>query len=114
MATDVLEDPSTDSEQMSRKKLIQKMEKQFSLMFNLATMLVEPEQVVRLAQVDLNRIETLARKRNARLAKNQTVFEVNIVCIRAIVVKGRVRNKVHEVSLFCLYALYCVNEWGLH
>lgn len=102
VAGNALEDSADDSEQASRKKLITRMEKQVSLMYNLATKLVEPESVVRLTQVDLNRIETLARKRNARLAKNKTVFEVNIVCIRAIINKGRVRSKVHEVCTLCI------------
>lgn len=108
-----LEEPSQDPETDARKRLISKMEKHFSLLMSSATKLVEPEEVVRLTQADLNRLEGLARKRNARMVRNQTVFEVNIVCIRAIVVKGRVRSKVHEVSHRFRLLLICVHSCGI-
>ena len=61
--------------------------------------LVEPEEVVRLKQSDLDRLETLANKRLARQAKHKDIFEVNIVSVRAVTDKGRMRSRVHEVSI---------------
>lgn len=97
-AASPMDDAGEDAEQASRKKLLAKLEKQLSLVLGSATKLAEPEEVVRLTQADLNRLEAIAKKRHARLLKNKEVFEVNIVCIRAVVDKGRVRSKVHEVS----------------
>ncbi|KAI5124999.1 hypothetical protein M0805_007423 [Coniferiporia weirii] len=92
----VMDDNSEDADQAAREKVLSKVEKQLALMLGSATKLVEPEEVVRLTQADLNRLEAIARKRKAKASKNQTVFEVNVVCIRAVVDKGRVRSKVHE------------------
>ncbi|THH06358.1 hypothetical protein EW146_g9633, partial [Bondarzewia mesenterica] len=77
-------------------KLLSKVERNFSLFLNYAVKLAEKEEVVRLKQVDLDRLEYLAKKRQARLAKLKDVFDVNIVCVRSVVEKGRVRSRVHE------------------
>ena len=53
MATNVLNDNSVDSEQVSRKKLVQRMEKQISLMFNLPTKPVEQEQYASLKLISI-------------------------------------------------------------
>lgn len=97
-STNVLDKSSEDVELATRQKVLAKMEKQFGLLLGTATKLVEAEEVVRLTQADLNRLEAIAKKRKAKQVKNRDVFEVNIVCIRAVVVKGRVRSKVHEAS----------------
>ena len=68
------------------------------MLLSSAVKLKEKEEVVRLSQRDLNRLEGLAKRRQKRLEKGKRVFEVNIVCIRAVVDKGRMRSKVHEVS----------------
>ncbi|KAH8118297.1 hypothetical protein DFH11DRAFT_1686497 [Phellopilus nigrolimitatus] len=94
--TNVMDDNIEDADQATRQKLLAKLEKNLGFMLGTATKLVEPEEVVRLTQADLNRLEAIAKKRKARQAKNKEVFEVNIVCIRAVVDKGRVRSKVHE------------------
>ncbi|OCB84820.1 hypothetical protein A7U60_g8040 [Sanghuangporus baumii] len=101
---DFLKEDSDKIEEETRRKILSKVEKQFSLMFGSATKLVEREEIVRLTQADLNRLETLAKKRRARQSKREDVFEVNIVCIRAVVDKGRMRSKVHEVGVFSFYA----------
>ncbi|KAF9057556.1 hypothetical protein BJ165DRAFT_1520926 [Panaeolus papilionaceus] len=87
------------SEQATRKKLLEKAERNFSLFVGAATKLVEPEDVVRLTQADLDRIETLSRKRQAKLAKRKDGFEVNIVGVRTVVDKGRMRSRAHEEFL---------------
>ena len=101
--TNVMEEDSEDSEQAMRKRILSKMEKDFGLLLTSATKLVEPEEVVRLSQADLSRLESLAKKRQVRMQREKEVFEVNIVCIRAVVDKGRMRSKVHEVR--SIYAL---------
>ena len=97
--TNVMDESTEDVELATRQKILSKMEKQFGLLLSSAAKLVEPEEVVRLTQADLNRLEAIAKKRRARQLKNQDKFEVNIVCIRAAIVKGRVRSKVHEASI---------------
>ena len=95
-----------DPEKAKRLKVIARLEKQFALLLGSATKLVEVEEVVRLTQVDLNRIEVLAKKRQKRVKKEKDVFEVNIVCVRAVVDKGRMRSKVHEVCVMNVSS-YC-------
>jgi PX-associated len=85
------------TEQATREKILSRIQKQFSLILGSATKLIEPEEVVRLSQRDLERLETLARRRQARDSKFRDTFDVNIVSVRTIVDKGRVRSRVHEV-----------------
>ena len=94
-STSILDDESTDS--ASTVKLIAKAERSFSLFLNYAIKTVEKEETVRLSQADLDKLEAIARKRHAKLMKTKDVFEVNIVCVRTVVDRGRVRSKVHEV-----------------
>ena len=88
---------SSSAEDNSQKKIMAKLERSLALFVNYATKIAEREEVVRLAQADLDRLELLARRRRARLARMQDVFDVNIVCVRTVVEKGRVRSRVHEV-----------------
>lgn len=88
-----------DSEQATRKKLLAKLERNLSLFLNAATKLVEPEEVVRLTQADLDRLEVLTKKRQRHLLKERDLFEVNIVGVRTVVDKGRMRSRVHEVLI---------------
>ncbi|ETW83931.1 hypothetical protein HETIRDRAFT_235512, partial [Heterobasidion irregulare TC 32-1] len=87
---------SSSAEDNSQKKIMAKLERSLALFINYATKIAEREEVVRLAQADLDRLELLARRRRARLARMQDVFDVNIVCVRTVVEKGRVRSRVHE------------------
>jgi PX-associated len=97
-STSVLDD-DTDTEQASRKKMTKKLERNASLFLGKATKLVEQEEVVRLTQSDLDRLDLLSKKRQARLAKIGDVdtFEINIVSVRTVLEKGRIRNRVHDV-----------------
>ncbi|KAG2118724.1 uncharacterized protein F5147DRAFT_666518 [Suillus discolor] len=92
--TSLLEDENEPK--AARLKLLDSMERNFALFFSAGTKLAEKEEVVRLNQHDLDRLEQLAKKRQAQLAKHRDVFEVNIVCVRNITDKGRVRSRVHE------------------
>jgi hypothetical protein len=96
--TNALDDSPADDEEATRLKLLGKAEKHLSLLLGSATKLVEKEDVVRLTQADLDRLAMLARKRQARQQNIKIVFDVNIISVRTVTDKGRVRSKVHEVS----------------
>ncbi|CAE6523036.1 unnamed protein product [Rhizoctonia solani] len=98
-ATNLLE--SDDKAQANDgQQMLSKAEKHLALLLGAAMKLVENEEVVRLSQADLARIEKAAerRRRKAEAAggKRPEVFDVNVVAVRAITDKGRVRSKVHE------------------
>ncbi|KAA1466392.1 hypothetical protein DENSPDRAFT_831210 [Dentipellis sp. KUC8613] len=95
-ASSGLDDSSSDSEQGGAAKLLTKLERNFALFINYALKITETEEVVRLKQVDLDRLEFLAKKRQARLLKMRDVFEVNVICVRSVTERGRVRSRVHQ------------------
>ncbi|GJJ07469.1 hypothetical protein Clacol_001671 [Clathrus columnatus] len=90
------EDQTEQTEQATRDKFVSKIQKQLTLLLVSAVKLSEPEDVVRLTQRDLNRLETLARRRRVREARLKDSFDVNVIGVRAVIDKGRVRSKVHE------------------
>lgn len=102
-STPILDDEPVDS--AGTAKLIAKAERSFSLFLNYAIRTVEKEETVRLSQSDLDQLENIARKRHAKLMKTKDVFEVNVVCVRTVVDRGRVRSKAHEVRSHDLHAL---------
>src|SRR5258708_10578538 len=102
-STSILDDESTDSADTA--KLIANAERSFSLFLNYAVKTVEKEETVRLSQSDLDRLKAIARKRHAKLMKTKDIFEVNVVCVRTVVDRGRVRSKVHEVRAYDFYAV---------
>ncbi|CAE6448712.1 unnamed protein product [Rhizoctonia solani] len=98
-ATNLLE--SNDETQANDgQQMLNKAEKHLALLLGAAMKLVENEEVVRLSQADLARIEKAAerrrRKAEAAGSKKSEVFDVNVIAVRAITDKGRVRSKVHE------------------
>ncbi|KAI9467206.1 hypothetical protein BJY52DRAFT_1142394 [Lactarius psammicola] len=104
-ATSTLEDEPADS--AGTVKLVAKAERSFALFLNYAIKTVEKEETVRLSQSDLDRLETIARRRRNRLMKNKDVFEVNVVCVRTVVDRGRVRSKVHEEFIIRTRRSHC-------
>ena len=102
-AASPFDEDAEETEKATRERILSKIQKQFALLLGSATKLVEPEEVVRLSQKDLERLETLARRRHDRV---KDTFEVNIVGIRTIVEKGRVRSRVHEVRASWHYCPY--------
>ncbi len=98
-SSSILDDELAENkgEQATRKKLLLKVERNLSLFLGAATRLMEKEEVVRLTQADLERLETLTKKRQAKLRKNVDWIEVNIVCVRTVTEKGRVRSRAHDV-----------------
>jgi hypothetical protein len=91
-----MDEPDYDPELRSRQKIIAKAEKYFGLVLGNALKMTEPEEVVRLSQRDLDRLEALAKRRAARAQRTRNSFDVNIICVRSVVEKGRVRSRVHE------------------
>ncbi|KZV65784.1 hypothetical protein PENSPDRAFT_637776 [Peniophora sp. CONT] len=94
--TSIFNDEEQDEDSASTAKLLNKAERSSALLLNYAVKIAEPEQVVRLTQQDLARLETLARRRAARATRKADVFDVNIIGVRAVTEKGRVRSRVHE------------------
>ncbi|ODO07387.1 PX domain-containing protein [Cryptococcus wingfieldii CBS 7118] len=93
-------------EAQERKKLWIKVEKQLAMMFGLGIKVQGGEEVVRIGQAELRRLEALQEERKQKwMAKHgghlpgelqNTDFEVNVIGVRVVVEKGRVRNRSHE------------------
>lgn len=92
-----LDEKSEDAEETARNKLLTKLERNASMLMTSGVKIVEKEEVVRLSQADLDRLEAIARKRAARERRMKDRFEVNVICVRTVTEKGRVRSRVHEV-----------------
>ncbi|KNZ78056.1 PX domain-containing protein [Termitomyces sp. J132] len=98
-STSVLDDsdnPDGNADQASRKKLLARVERNLAMFVGSAIRLAEQEQVVRLNQSDLDRLEILARKRMAKVIKQKIIFEVNVIGVKTVVDKGRMRSRAHE------------------
>jgi len=95
-------DPIGEASKSTRKKLLVKAERSLSILVGSGIKLVEPEQVVRLSQADLNRLEAIAKSRLARERKSKDSIDVNIICVRTVVSKGRVRSRAHDVCILSL------------
>ncbi|KAG9015787.1 hypothetical protein FRB93_012352 [Tulasnella sp. JGI-2019a] len=86
-----------DVEELGRQKFLNKIEKQLTLVLGSSIKLTEKEDVVRLNQGDLDRLEAIAKRRKEKLAKGQKeIFEINVVAVRSIVEKKRIRNRAHD------------------
>lgn len=90
-----------------KKKLWAKMEKHLGLMIGVGIKLVGGEEVVRIGQSELRRIEQAQEEKRRKYAEKHAAeghpppmiaFDVNVVGVRTIVPKSRVRHKTHEVS----------------
>ncbi|KAH9061017.1 hypothetical protein EDB87DRAFT_1724355, partial [Lactarius vividus] len=104
-STSPLDDEPADS--AGTAKLVAKAERSFALFLNYAIKTIEKEETVRLNQSDLDRLEAMARRRRNKLMKNKDVFEVNVVCVRTVVDRGRVRSKVHEEFIIRTRRSHC-------
>ena len=95
------EDPDQigDASKSTRKKLMIKAERSLSILVSSGIKLAEPEQVVRLSQADLNRLEAIAKNRLARERKSKDAIDVNIICVRTVISRGRVRGRAHDVRI---------------
>ncbi|KAJ4478105.1 hypothetical protein J3R30DRAFT_2860798 [Lentinula aciculospora] len=95
-ATSVFDDSNEGNSSTTSVNVIARIERNLSLFLGAATKVAEPEEVVRLQQSDLDHLEALAKKREARNLKHRDIFEVNITSVRTVIDKGRVRSRVHE------------------
>ncbi|ORY28587.1 hypothetical protein BCR39DRAFT_534242 [Naematelia encephala] len=107
-----------------RRKLWNKVEKHAGLMVGVGVKVVGGEEVVRIGQGDLRRLEEAQRERRVKWEEKQRAkrgqadgppipgapppplghlesgfFEVNVVGVRVVVGKGRVRHKSHDEFL---------------
>ncbi|KAG6916096.1 hypothetical protein DXG01_008423 [Tephrocybe rancida] len=114
-STSVLDDSdNNNADQAARKKLMARVERNLALFVGSAIKLVENEQVVRLNQSDLDRLETLARKRLAKVSKTtRIVFDINIIGVKTVVDKGRMRSRAHEACFqACLPDVFVARRYG--
>ncbi|BEI87139.1 hypothetical protein CcaverHIS002_0704850 [Cutaneotrichosporon cavernicola] len=85
-----------------RRKLWTKVEKHLGLMISVGIKLVGGEEVVRIGQSELRRIEEAQEARRRKMAERDGVpvepitFDVNVVGVRTIKERGHVRSKHHE------------------
>lgn len=87
----------SDPQDPAPRKLISRIERNLAMFLTSAIKLHEPEDVLRLSQADLRSLERAVNKRLAKHATRSTVFHVNIVSVRTVTDRGRVRSRVHEV-----------------
>ena len=90
-----LDDP--DPQDPAPRKLIAKIERNLAMLITSTIKLDEPEDVLRLSQADLQSLERAVNKRLAKRTPRDSLFHVNIVSVRAVTERGRVRSRVHEV-----------------
>ncbi len=86
-----------------RKKIWDKVHKNLALLFASGVKLDKGEEVVRIGQKDLKRLEAQSKERKKRWEEREkrmgSGFDVNVICVRNVMEKGRVRKKSHDVSL---------------
>lgn len=101
--------PDERKEQEERNKLWARMEKHSSLMVGVGVKVVGGEEVVRIGQADLRRLEEQQELRRQRWMQHRqrememgggVMFDVNVVGVRSVMEKGRVRSKSHDVGGF--------------
>lgn len=97
LSSALLDDP--DPQDPAPRKIIAKLERNFAMFFSSAIKLDEPEDILRLSQSDLQSLERAVDKRIAKYSPRNDHFHVNIVSVRTVTEKGRVRSRVHEVCI---------------
>jgi hypothetical protein len=89
-------------EYLERKKLWDKVTKNLAMLFGTGVQLKGGEEVVRIGQKELNRLEEQAEARRRKFREREekvgTGFDVNVICVRTVTEKGRVRNRSHDVG----------------
>lgn len=86
-----------------RRKMWNKVEKHLGLMIGVGVKLTSGEEVVRIGQSELRRIEEAQAARKRKWAEKHShqetfTFDVNVVGVRVVSEKGRMRSKSHEVG----------------
>ncbi|KAF8309595.1 hypothetical protein DL93DRAFT_2062783 [Clavulina sp. PMI_390] len=96
-----------DPEHSGTAKALAKVEKHMALLLGNAIKVVEKEEVVRLSQKDLDKLENAARRRENRYKRREIKgdgeveqedgrFGVNVICVRSVSERGRVRRRTHD------------------
>ncbi|KAI9574880.1 hypothetical protein HD554DRAFT_2050706 [Boletus coccyginus] len=98
LSSSVLLDDS-DPQDPAPRKLIARVERNLAMFLTSALKLREPEDVLRLSQSDLDALERAVDKRLAKHNPRNSLFHVNIVSVRTVTDRGRVRSRVHEEFL---------------
>ncbi|KAF8138262.1 hypothetical protein EV363DRAFT_1519625 [Boletus edulis] len=89
----------SDPQDPAPRKVIAKVERNLAMFITSAIKLDEPEDILRLSQADLQSLERAVDKRLARHSIRNSNFHVNIVSVRTVTERGRVRSHVHEEFL---------------
>ncbi|CAK9782241.1 hypothetical protein CC85DRAFT_282255 [Cutaneotrichosporon oleaginosum] len=85
-----------------RRKLWTKVEKHLGLMISVGIKLTSGEEVVRIGQSELRRIEEAQEARRRKMAEKagapveMFTFDVNVVGVRTVKERGHMRSKHHE------------------
>lgn len=88
-------------EYKERKKIWDKAQKVLGMLFASGVKVAGGEEVVRIGQKELSRLEEEGaerRKRWLERERSRMGFEVNVICVRTVVEKMRMRSKSHDVS----------------
>lgn len=108
------EDPDVDPEHSGTAKALAKVEKHMALLLGSAIKLHEQEEVVRLTQKDLDRLEAAQRRRQRRYEGSRGAqFSVNVVCVRNVSEKGRVTGRRRNHDVRCDSALDWIGKPNL-
>ena len=87
---------SEEAEGSTRLKTMDKLEKHLSLILGAAVKLVEKEEVVRLNQRDLDRLERIVKRRKEKAANLAEKFDVSVVGVRTVIERRHVRSRAHD------------------
>ncbi|KAH0839734.1 hypothetical protein J3R83DRAFT_674 [Lanmaoa asiatica] len=90
LSPSILDD--SDSQDPAPRKLIAKVERNLAISTNQRT-------VLRLSQADLHSLEHAVNRRLAKHDRHSSLFYVNIVSVRTVTDRGRIRARVHEEFL---------------
>jgi hypothetical protein len=95
------DDPTLASEAAKRRKIFDKLEKHMTLLLGAALKIEGGEEVVRIGQEDLRLLEEDTQRRAGKMKvidDAEEGFEIDVIGVRGVAEKGRVRSRSHEVS----------------
>ncbi|CDZ98138.1 Membrane coat complex Retromer, subunit VPS5/SNX1, Sorting nexins, and related PX domain-containing proteins [Phaffia rhodozyma] len=97
------DDPSIATDAAKRRQIFDRLEKHMTVLLGSAIKVEGGEEVVRIGQDDLHVLEEEAKRRVQLTGgvenKESPEFEINVIGVRGIAEKGRVRSKTHEEFL---------------
>lgn len=97
------EPEAEDADFVKRRRIFEKLEKHMTLLLGNAIKLLGGEEVVRIGQEDLRKLEDEARRKvegmKVKEGDQEEFFEINVIGVRNVSEKGRVRSRSHEEFL---------------